>query len=199
MTKTLSDTTFVPECGRRNFLGATSRVTLSATAVLMLSGREALAQGMAANEASDAAILNIALGLEYQAIAAYTLGMQSGLLPKPALDLALYNQGHHEAHRDALAATITQLGGKPVAEKAIAEYAAALDAKYIQTAEDIIDLALKLELGATNSYLGVIPSFKDPQLAKISGRIATEEASHYIALLGAAGRPLPGGPGFFGA
>ena len=199
MTKSLSDTILVPQSARRNFLGTTSKATLSATAILMLSGREALAQGTASNAASDAAILNVALGLEYQAIAAYTLGAQSGLLPKPALDLAVYNQGHHKAHRDALAATISKLGGTPVAEKPIAEYATALNAGSIKTAGDIIDLALRLELGATNAYLGVIPSFKDPQLAKISGRIATEEASHYIALLGASGKPLPVGPLFFGA
>lgn len=184
---------------RRGFLGTTSRATLSVTAVLMLAGNEALAQGANANPAADAAILNVALGLEMQAIAAYTLGAQTGLLSKPALDLALYNQGHHKAHRDALAATIQKLGGTPVKEKTMAEYAAALNAASIKTAGDIIDLALKLELGASNAYLGVIPSFKDPQLAKISGRIAADEVSHYIALLGAAGKPLPVGPLAFGA
>ena len=199
MTKSLSDTILVPQSGRRNFLGTTSRATLSGAAILMLSGREALAQGTASNAASDAAILNVALGLELQAIAAYTIGAHSGLLPKPALDLALYNQGHHKAHRDLLAATVTKLGGTPVAEKPIAEYATALNASSIKTAGDIIDLALTLELGATNAYLGVIPSFKDAQLAKVSGRIAAEECSHYIALLGASGKPLPVGPLFFGA
>ena len=199
MTQSQSDTILVPKSARRNFLGTTSRATLSAAAVLMLSGREALAQGTASNAASDAAILNVALGLEYQAIAAYTLGAQSGLLGKPALDLALYNQAHHKAHRDLLAATVTKLGGTPVAEKPLGEYATALNAGSIKTAGDIIDLALKLELGATNAYLGVIPSFKDAQLAKVSGRLAAEECSHYIALLGAAGKPLPLGPLSFGA
>ena len=199
MTQSQSDTILIPLSGRRNFLGTTSKATLSGAAILMLSGREALAQGTASNAASDAAILNVALGLELQAIAAYTIGAQSGLLPKPALDLALYNQGHHKAHRDLLAATVTKLGGTPVAEKPIAEYATALNASSIKTAGDIIDLALRLELGATNAYLGVIPSFKDAQLAKVSGRIAAEECSHYIALLGASGKPLPVGPLFFGA
>lgn len=92
---------------RRGFLGTTG--TLSAVAVAMLAGKESLAQGMGNDPAKDVSILNIALGLEHEAINAYQLGAGSGLLQKPLLDVALLFQSHHKGHRDALIATIQKM------------------------------------------------------------------------------------------
>ena len=69
---------------RRRFLAA-SGTTLSAAAIAMLAGRPALAAARpaTADEAqADARILNTALGAELEAIAAYGVGAQSGLLQK---------------------------------------------------------------------------------------------------------------------
>ena len=63
---------------RRNFLATTA--TLSAGTVALLAGNSALAQGMAGNAAADVGMLNVALGLEHEAINAYQLGAASGLL-----------------------------------------------------------------------------------------------------------------------
>jgi hypothetical protein len=52
----------------------------------MLAGAPALAQGE--GHPQDLQILNVALGLEWEGINAYTLGAQSGLLKKPVLDTA---------------------------------------------------------------------------------------------------------------
>jgi hypothetical protein len=101
---------------RRAFLGR-SGVMLSGTAVALLAGREALAKGEPST-ASDISVLNTALGAELEAIAAYEVGAESGLLQKPVLDLAVTFQGHHKAHADLLAATVNKLGGSPVAPKA---------------------------------------------------------------------------------
>ncbi|MBS0608568.1 MAG: ferritin-like domain-containing protein, partial [Proteobacteria bacterium] len=111
---------------RRGFLGTTG--TLSAVAVALLAGRDALAQGMGGDPSKDVSILNVALGLEHEAINAYQLGAGSGLLQKPVLDVAVQFQGHHKAHRDALMATIQKMGGMPVAEKSLDDYAKALQA-----------------------------------------------------------------------
>jgi len=106
----------------------TRGATLSASAMLLLAGKDALAQGMKADTSKDVGILNVALGLEHEAINAYQLGAGSGLLQKPVLDVAVQFQGHHKTHRDALVATIRKLGGTPVAEKSLDEYAKALNA-----------------------------------------------------------------------
>src|SRR5262249_2877346 len=144
-------------------------------------------------------ILNVALGLEFEAINAYQLGAQSGLLQPPVLAVAVKFQGDHKGHRDALIATIRKLGGTPVEEKKIEDYAMALNASALKSQTDVLDLAARLELGATNAYLGVIPSFKDAALAKVAARLAADEAMHWTTLNNALGRPLPNDVLPFGA
>ncbi len=172
---------------------------MSAVALSMLAGREALAQGMKADAGKDVEILNIALGLEHEAINAYQLGAGSGLLQKPVLDVAVQFQGHHKAHRDALAATIRKLGGQPVAEKKIDDYAKSLNAAALKSQADVLDLAARLELGATNAYLSVIPAMGDRELAKVAARLAADETMHFTVLTQALGRALPPGALSFGA
>ena len=81
---------------RRSFLG-TSGLLLSGTAVTLLAGNAHAKGGKAAGEATaaDIVILTSALGAELEAIAAYQVGAESGLLQKPVLDLAVTFQGHH--------------------------------------------------------------------------------------------------------
>lgn len=176
---------------RRLFLRGTTTAMLSMGAVLLLAGQEAGAAGSKQNAANDVGILNVALGLEHQGINAYTLGAKSGLLQKPVLDIALKFQDDHKMHRDLLIGAIVKLGGKPVEEKSLEVYAKALNAGELKTQEDVLKLALSLELGATNAYLGVIPSFKDHSFAKVAARLATDEAAHWSILNNALGMPLP--------
>ena len=177
----------------------TRGATLSASAMLLLAGKDALAQGMKADTAKDVGILNVALGLEHEAINAYQLGAGSGLLQKPVLDVAVQFQGHHKTHRDALVATIRKLGGTPVAEKSLDEYAKALNAAALKNQGDVLDLAARLELGATNAYLSVIPAMADRELAKVAARLAADETMHFTVLTSALGRPLPPWALSFGA
>ncbi len=179
------------QSSRRAFLRGTTAAMLSTGAVLLLAGKEAGAAGAKSSAAGDIAILNVALGLEHQGINAYTLGAKSGLLQKPVLDIALKFQDDHKIHRDLLAGAIVKLGGKPVEEKSLDAYAKALNAGSLKSQEDVLKLALSLELGATNAYLGVIPDFKDSGLAKVAGRLAADEAAHWAILNNALGMALP--------
>ena len=185
------------DASRRTFMGRGA--TLSAAALALLAGRDALAANHKSNPAKDVDILNVALGLEHEAINAYQLGAGSGLLQKPVLDVAVQFQGHHKVHRDALIATIQKLGGKPVAEMKLEEYAKALNAAALKNQGDVLDLAARLELGATNAYLSVIPAMTDRELAKVAARLAADETMHFTVLTGALGRPLPAGALSFGA
>jgi len=64
------------------------------------------------------------------------------------------------------------MGGKPVEPKALGDYAKALKADTLKSQADVLDLAARLELGATNAYIGVIPSLKNPALAQAArGRL----------------------------
>ncbi|MFZ5567563.1 MAG: ferritin-like domain-containing protein [Pseudomonadota bacterium] len=191
-------TTALPSPARRSFMGR-STGTLSAVAVALLGGQEALAQGMSGDVAGDIQILNVALGLEHEAINAYQLGATSGLLQKAVLDVAVAFQGHHKAHRDALIATIMKLGGKPVMELKLDDYAQSLKANTLKNQADVLSLAARLELGATNAYLGVIPAFGSKELSKVAARLAADETMHYTVLTQALGRALPASALSFGA
>jgi rubrerythrin len=177
--------------GRRAFLSR-SGLLLSGTAIALLANNHALAATMKKSgtdaQASDVKILNAALAAEQQGIAAYQVGAESGLLQKPALDLAVQFQGHHKAHRDLLAATIKQLGGTPV--EAQHKYDFPVDK--LKTQADVLRFAAGLEQGAVSAYLGAIPQLDNRDLAKAAGSILGDEAMHWAVLRNALGEnPVP--------
>jgi len=189
----------VPTPARRLFLQQTGATALSATAIALLSGCESMAQTKTQSANQDINILNVALGLEHEGIAAYQLGAESGLLQKPVLETAVLFQSHHKAHRDLLVVTIEKLGGRPVQPRPMAEYAKGLKADTLKSQADVLILAARLELGATNAYLGVIPALKDAELSKVAARLAADETMHWTALNGVLARALPQNALTFGA
>jgi hypothetical protein len=182
---------------RRNLLGITGISVLSAAAVGVLAGSPAMA-AMGGAKQGDIDILNVALGLEHEGIEAYQIGAESGLLAKPVLDVAVTFQGHHKGHRDALIAAIQKLGGAPVAAKSRAEYLTSLNAAAIKSQTDILRLAQKLEKGAANAYIGVIPSFSNKDFAQVCARLAADESTHWALLSQALGDAYPAAPFIFG-
>lgn len=178
---------------RRTLLVRGGQAALSASAVALLAGCGSMAGTRSANAdsmANDADILNTALGLEYEGIAAYQVGAESGLLSKPVLDLAVTFQGHHKEHADVLAATVTKLGGTPVAPKTAAEYAFPVD--QLKSERDVLAFASDLEQGAASAYLGAVPLFGDRELAKAAASILGDEAMHWAVLRNALGEnPVP--------
>src|SRR5438105_18332 len=86
----------------------------------------------------DLAILNVALGLEHQAIAAYQAVMEIQLLSKDMLDLVTGFQKDHKSHRDSIKKIIKRYGGTPVEPQ---QY----NFGSINTADDILQLAHRLE------------------------------------------------------
>jgi fructose-1,6-bisphosphatase/sedoheptulose 1,7-bisphosphatase-like protein len=188
---------------RRGLLRVSGVSVLSASAVALLAGCEkmAAAQGSngSSNVAGDVGILNTALSLEHEAISAYQLGATSGLLQKPVLEVAVMFQTHHKEHRDALIAAIRKFGGTPVAAKSDAEVAQALNAAALKNQTDVLRLAQRLEKGAANAYIGVIPSFGDRALAQVSARLAADETMHWTVLSQALQDPLPAKALSFGA
>lgn len=173
--------------GRRGFLGK-SGLLLSGAAVALLSGNEALAAKSSDSVADDVRILNTALGAELEAVAAYQLGAESGLLQKPALDLALTFQGHHKEHADILSKTIVKLGGKAVSAKD--KYTFPTDK--LKSQADVLKFAASLEQGAVSAYLGAVPLFANRDLAKAAASILGDEAMHWAVLRNALGEaPVP--------
>jgi rubrerythrin len=173
---------------RRMFLGK-SGLLLSGAAVALMAGQDALAATKGGESgASDIQILNTALGAELEAIAAYQLGAESGLLQKPVLDLAVTFQGHHKEHADVLSKTIAKLGGKPVAAKSKYQF----PTETLKSQNDVLRFAATLEKGAVSAYLGAVPLFGNRDLAKAAASILGDEAMHWAILRNALGEtPVP--------
>ncbi len=180
---------------RRRFMRGAGTATLSGVAIAMLAGCESMAASnkpmmAAANPNDDVAILNTALGLEYQAIAAYQVGAESGLLQKPVLDLAVQFQGDHKKHAEILTSTITKMGGAPVMAKKPAEYG--FPTASLKSQADVLRFAANLEQGAASAYLGAVPAFMSKDLAKYAASILGDEAMHWAVLRNALGEnPVP--------
>jgi rubrerythrin len=172
---------------RRLFLVRAGQLGLSGAAVALLAGCESMAARSAApaTGAEDVAILNTALGLEHEAIAAYQLGAESGLLDKPVLELAVTFQGQHKAHRDLLAETVRKLGGSPVE----AEPSYDFPVQRLKSQADVLGFAADLEQAAVSAYLGAVPQFEDRALAKAAASILGDEAMHWATLRNALGLP----------
>lgn len=176
-----------PLQARRAFLGR-SGLLLSGAGIALLAGRDVLAAKVPGSAESDILILNTALAAELEAIAAYQVGAESGLLQKPVLDLAVTFQGHHGEHAAVLARTITKLGGKPVSAKD--KYV--FPTEKLKTQADVLRFAATLEKGAVSAYLGAVPVFDNRDLAKAAASILGDEAMHWAILRNAVGEtPVP--------
>ena len=176
-----------PDAARRLFL-ARSSLVLSGAAVALLAGRDVLAAKAGGSTAADAQILNTALAAELEAIAAYQVGAESGLLQKPVLELAVQFQGHHKEHADVLAKTVRQLGANPVAAKS--KYSFPVEA--LKNQADVLRFAARLEQGAVSAYLGAVPLFANRDLSKAAASILGDEAMHWAVLRNALGEnPVP--------
>jgi len=179
---------------RRRFLRQSGAATFSGTAIAMLSGfstQSAFAgQGGEAIE-QDIRILNTAISAEHEAVAAYQLGAESGLLTPGVLKVAVQFQGHHKAHIDALSVAVTTLGGESAAAKMDYHF----PVEKLKSEADVLHFAAGLERGAVSAYAGAIPIFDDRTLSAAAASILADEAMHWAVLRNALG--LDAVPGAF--
>jgi hypothetical protein len=178
---------------RRTVLGAGAAM-LGAGATGLLSSRAAAA----GSRSGDLGVLQTALALEHEGIAAYQIAGKSGLLSPGTLKLALTFMGHHQQHRDSLAKLVMQMGGHPTEPKTDAQYVAELKLGALKSENDVVALATSLERGAASAYIGQISSLKDPKIAKLFASLSADEAVHWTTLNNAAGTPIPAAAYLFG-
>jgi bacterioferritin (cytochrome b1) len=183
------DTTLVP--ARRALLVRGTQAVLSASAIAILAGCESMVssqQASAATASNDIQTLNTALGLEYEGIAAYQVGAESGLLQPPVLAIAVKFQDQHKQHADLLASTVKKLGGTPVTPKAKYDFPTG----NLKTQKDVLQFAAGLEQGAAQAYYGAVPVFSNRDLSAAAASIMADEAMHWAVLRSALGQdPVP--------
>ncbi len=158
------------ESPKKNF---SRRQVLKAGGISVAAGALASAVPAAAIKyAGDLAILNVALGLEHQAIAAYDAGAKSNLLSADQLKIAVSFQADHKRHRDALAGYIHRFGGVPVDPKPTYDFGA------ITSATDIVKLAQSLEDGAEAAYLANAAKLQNREILNAAVPILEDEVRH---------------------
>lgn len=124
----------------------------------------------------DLLILNAALYLEHEAIAAYTAGAGSGLLPAPVLAVASAFLSDHQYHRDGIAGVLKQLGVEPPGPQASYRFGA------LHSADDILRLALRLELGAATAYRTLASSVENKPVLGFAAHVMVDEVRHTTVL-----------------
>jgi rubrerythrin len=183
---------------RREFLrlglaaGATGAILLARATGLAQEGPDGEIERPAVTPSlkNDLSILNVALALEYEAVAAYGVGAKSGLLKGPVLDVAVAFQKDHAAHQSALISTIQKLGGKPVQPPKEFHFEEQLEG--VKELADVLAFALTYEAAAASAYLGVISQVFTPALLPAVAGIAANEAQHAAILRYALGKsPCP--------
>lgn len=179
------------DASRRRFISRIGALTFSGTAVALLGGRAtALAADTTDEEIEqDIRILNTAIAAEHEAVAAYQVGAESGLLKPGVLKVAVTFQGHHKEHVDALAKAVRSLGGTDVHARASYEF----PVDKLKTQTDVLQFAAGLERGAVSAYAGAIPLFGNRDLSAAAASILADEAMHWAVLRNALGLdPVPG-------
>ncbi|HEX7789838.1 MAG TPA: DUF4439 domain-containing protein [Afipia sp.] len=179
---------------RRAFLQQAGALTLGAGAAF--AGTNAVAA--APKFRSDVGVIQTALALEHEGIAAYRIAGKSGLLSRGTLAVGLIFMGHHEAHRDSLAKLVSQAGAKPVEPKSDAQYVAELKLSELKSEKDVVALATTLEHGAASAYIGQINAIRDSKLANLFASISADEALHWTTLNAAGGGQIPKSAYVFG-
>ncbi|MEE9411506.1 MAG: ferritin-like domain-containing protein [Methylococcales bacterium] len=177
---------------RRNFLQTASGLALSGTAIALLAGCATTGANSSDSNTQpeqDIRILNTAISAEHEAVAAYQLGAESGLLSAGVLKVAVTFQGHHKEHIEVLVNTVRKLGGEAIDAKQQYNF----PVSQLKKESDVLTFAAGLERGAVSAYAGAIPLFDNSELAKAAASILADEAMHWAILRQALGLdPVPG-------
>jgi hypothetical protein len=182
----------VPSPGRRQ-LFKVGGATIIGAAVLAAcgsddkkdSGSDTTAPGGSTDSSMDLPLARTAASLEKLAVDTYTTAAASGLVTTKAIgDTAALFLSHHQAHLDALNATIKGAGGTEVTEANSAVFNAlvkpALDKAKKEA--DVVQLALDLELAAAQTYAFAGGALSVPALRSTIMTIGGIEARHAAVL-----------------
>ena len=156
---------------RRGFIG---KAALLGGGALAASGVGAFTEAARAQSApaSDLAVLNFALTLEYLEAEFYDRARQGafGRLNAGVQRFAEVVYSHEQAHVDALVATIPALGGTPVKKPAL---------KFPKLAQrSFVLTAIQLEQVGVGAYGGAFPSLKLKAVKEAALAIHSVEARH---------------------
>lgn len=144
-----------------------------------------------ATATGDVVLLRTASSLEFLAVAAYQIAIDSGLVTTTAVaDAAMRFQDHHRQHADFFVTATTKVGGDPFRDPNPAVLSAlqpSIDA--LKDERGVIALALMLERAAAATYQRAVGTVEDVTLNPGLMAVGGVEARHAAALAAALGEP----------
>ncbi len=162
--------------------GALAAGTLYGAVAVSPFVRNAFAQG----SSGDVDILNFALTLEYLEAAFYEQGAKTKGLSGDVAGYVKTFGAEEQEHVDALSATISDLGGKPVKAPKV-DFGDAFSSQ-----DAFLALAVTFEDTGVSAYNGAAPMIESKELLATAGAIAQIEARHAAVIRSAAGEdPFP--------
>ena len=165
------------------------RATLAAGATYgAMSATPFITKALAQEGGGDVDILNFALTLEFLEAAFYDQAVKNTQgLGAEAKKLAETLRDNEKEHVDALTATITDLGGKPVAAPGVDfGKAFANEKSFLKTAQTFEDLGV-------SAYNGAAPQIESKEVLGAAGSIVQVEARHAAAIRFVRGQPISEG------
>jgi len=131
-------------------------------------------------DVNDVVVLNSAIDLEHQAVAAYTAALDA--LTGENLKSARQFRDQERQHVVRLAAAIKEIGGKANAARSSYDFPRLAD----QNA--VLRFASRLENTAISAYIDAIPRLNDADLRASAASILANEAEHLAVLNSALGQ-----------
>lgn len=170
---------------RRVFLKGAAATIPATVAVQMLGGRWVWAQS--SDFKDDVDVLNYALTLEYLEAEFYKQGNATNLLSGPEAELVGIIGADEAAHVEALAATIKDVGGKPVAAPKV-DFGPAF-----KNRQAFLELAHVFENTGVSAYLGAAGFIKEKPILQAAAGIFGVEARHAAVIGDLLGLKAEGG------
>jgi len=166
---------------------AVGGVVVAASAIpFFLRIRNAFAQAE-----GDASVLEAAVGLEQQAVFAYTAAADSGKLGTSEPIARLFAEQEQE-HADGLARALRERGGSPPPKPTSPMDVPGLAEAAGGNAVDITNFAIELETMAVAAYYDAHGKLRAPELLATGASIMANEAQHLVVLRQALGKnPSP--------
>jgi hypothetical protein len=152
-----------------------------AGALLAIMSRPAFA-----DQTADVQMLQTAASIENLAVATYGVALTlpfAGSLPKVVQTFATTTKQQHTDHAKAFNAAVTALGGKAQDEPDPALLDVVNQAKPALTGPGpLVDLAIKLEMGAAETYVAFVTTLSDKNARNTTASIMGVEAQHVAVL-----------------
>jgi rubrerythrin len=130
-------------------------------------------------DVNDVVVLNSAIDLEHQAVAAYTAALD--VLTGENLRTARQFRDQERQHIVRLAAAIKEIGGKPNGARS------SYDFPRLSDQDAVLRFASRLENTAIAAYVDAIPRLNDANMRASAASILANEAEHLAVLNSALG------------